>query len=78
MKPLFYIRLYGGVMIKNLKVFIRWGLFSIFIGLFVGAFSTLFAFCLRQVTGFRTENPWLILFLPAAGIIIVFLYRVLH
>lgn len=78
MKPLFFIRLYGGVMIKNLKVFLRWGLFSIFIGLFVGAFSTLFAFCLRQVTELRTENPWLIFFLPAAGVVIVFLYRVLH
>ena len=47
-----------------------------FVGLFVGAFSTLFAFCLRQVTSFRTENPWLILCLPLAGVVIVFLYGV--
>ena len=59
---------------RNLAVFIRWGIFSAFAGLFVGAFSTLFAFCLRQVTSFRTENPWLILCLPLAGVVIVFLY----
>lgn len=61
---------------RNLAVFIRWGIFSAFVGLFVGAFSTLFAFCLRQVTSFRTENPWLILCLPLAGVMIVFLYGV--
>lgn len=61
---------------RNLAVFIRWGIFSAFVGLFVGAFSTLFAFCLRQVTAFRTENPWLILCLPLAGVVIVFLYGV--
>ena len=61
---------------RNLAVFIRWGIFSAFVGLFVGAFSTLFAFCLRQVTSFRTENPWLILCLPLAGVVIVFLYGV--
>ena len=61
---------------RNLAVFIRWGIFSAFVGLFVGAFSTLFAFCLRQVTSFRTGNPWLILCLPLAGVVIVFLYGV--
>ena len=61
---------------RNLAVFIRWGIFSAFAGLFVGAFSTLFAFCLRQVTTFRTQNPWIILLLPLAGVVIVFLYGV--
>lgn len=65
-----------GRIMRNLAVFIRWGIFSAFVGLFVGAFSTLFAFCLRQVTAFRTENPWLILCLPLAGVVIVFLYGV--
>ena len=74
MKKLVLLRLYTGRMLKNLQVFIRWGLCSVFIGLFVGAFSTLFAFCLRQVTDFRTTYPWMIFFLPAGGILIVFLY----
>lgn len=69
---LFYI----GRISRNLKVFIRWGIFSAFVGLFVGAFSTLFAFCLRQVTAFRTANPWMILLLPLAGVVIVFLYGI--
>lgn len=76
MRQIKMIRFYIGRMMRNLAVFIRWGIFSAFVGLFVGAFSTLFAFCLRQVTSFRTENPWLILCLPLAGVVIVFLYGV--
>lgn len=72
------IRFYIGRIIKNLLVFIRWGIFSTFVGLFVGAFSTLFAFCLRQVTDFRTGHPQLIFLLPLAGVLIVFLYGVFH
>ncbi len=74
MRQIKMIRFYMGRISRNLAVFIRWGIFSAFVGLFVGAFSTLFAFCLRQVTAFRTENPWLILCLPLAGVVIVFLY----
>lgn len=76
MRQIKMIRFYIGRIMRNLAVFIRWGIFSAFVGLFVGAFSTLFAFCLRQVTSFRTENPWLILCLPLAGVVIVFLYGV--
>lgn len=76
MRQIKMIRFYIGRIMRNLAVFIRWGIFSAFVGLFVGAFSTLFAFCLRQVTSFRTENPWLILCLPLAGVMIVFLYGV--
>ena len=67
MRQIKMIRFYIGRIMRNLAVFIRWGIFSAFVGLFVGAFSTLFAFCLRQVTSFRTENPWLILCLPLAA-----------
>lgn len=76
MRQIKMIRFYIGRIMRNLAVFIRWGIFSAFVGLFVGSFSTLFAFCLRQVTSFRTENPWLILCLPLAGVVIVFLYGV--
>lgn len=76
MRQIKMIRFYIGRIMKNLAVFIRWGVFSTFVGLFVGAFSTLFAFCLRQVTTFRTQNPWIILLLPLAGVVIVFLYGV--
>ena len=76
MRQIKMIRFYIGRIMRNLAVFIRWGIFSAFVGLFVGSFSTLFAFCLRQVTAFRTENPWLILCLPLAGVVIVFLYGI--
>ena len=49
MRQIKMIRFYIGRIMRNLAVFIRWGIFSAFVGLFVGAFSTLFAFCLRQV-----------------------------
>lgn len=75
-KKLILIRLYLRKLLKNLKVLIRWTFFSIITGLFVGAISTLFAFCLHEVTGFRTEHTWLILLLPVAGLLIVFLYQI--
>lgn len=70
----FYIRR----IYRNISTFIRWGIFSTIVGLVVGAFSTLFAFCLGQVTEIRTEHPELILFLPLAGVLIIFLYGVFH
>lgn len=58
--------------------FLKWGIVSVAAGLIVGAFSTLFAFCLLQVTDIRTKYPGLILFLPLAGVFIVFLYGIFH
>lgn len=63
---------------RNIKTFLRWGTFSAITGLVVGGFSTLFAFCLKMVTGYRMENPWLILLLPLAGVVIVLLYGLFH
>lgn len=68
----FYIRR----IIRNFTLFSKWGVFSVFIGFVIGGFSTLFAFCLRKATAFRTDNPWMVLLLPLAGIIIVFLYSI--
>lgn len=76
MRKLKMLQFYMGRILRNLGVFVRWGIFSTFVGLFVGAFSTLFAFCLRQVTDFRTVHPQMILLLPFAGLFIVFLYRI--
>lgn len=70
------IKFYFRRIYHNIKTFLRWGIFSAIIGFVVGAFSILFAECLIQVTDFREKNPWLILFLPLAGIVIVFLYGV--
>lgn len=68
----FYIRrLY-----RNVYTLLKWCIFASIVGLVVGGFSTLFAYCLHKVTDFRTENPELILFLPIAGVTIVFLYGI--
>jgi len=68
----FYIRR----IIRNLVLFAKWGVFSTFTGLVIGGFSTFFAVCLQNVTKFRAASPWIIFFLPLAGVVIVFLYSV--
>ena len=74
MRQLKIIRLSIHKMLRNIHTFVRWGLLAVVTGLVIGGFSTLFAACLRFVTDFRTERPWMIFFLPFAGIFIVFLY----
>ncbi len=53
----------------------KWLIIGTGIGLFVGGISTLFGHALWWARNVRTEYPVLILGLPVAGIIIVFLYR---
>lgn len=76
MKRVEMYKFYARRILRNNKLFLKWGFFSVFTGLFVGGFSTLFAFCLRKVTEYRTQNPYMILFLPLGGIFIVFLYSI--
>lgn len=61
---------------RNLYTFARWGVLSLAAGLVVGGFSSLFARCLHFVTDFRTSHTFMILFLPLAGLLIVFLYHI--
>lgn len=76
MKQTAMIKFFVRRIYHNMKVFIKWGIFSTITGLVVGGFSTLFAECLHFVTDFRTEHTWMILFLPLAGVFIVFLYHI--
>lgn len=62
----------------NFAQFLRWFIISSLTGLFVGAISCFFSFCLHGAVEFRLANPWIIFFLPFAGLLIVFLYRLLH
>lgn len=64
--------------ISNMTLFAKWMLISIITGIVVGAVSSFFAFCLKCVTTYRTEHPWIIYFLPLAGCCIVALYSLLH
>lgn len=67
---------YSGM--SNMFQFLRWLLISTATGLIVGSVSTLFNFGLKIAVNFRHSHLWIIGFLPFAGLLIVFLYRVFH
>ena len=60
---------------SNLFQFLRWMLISTLTGLVVGSVSTIFNFGLKFAVDFRHAHLWVVLFLPVAGLAIVFLYR---
>ena len=53
----------------------KWVLLAVIVGIVVGLVGTAFYFCFDWVTEVRTEYPWLIFLLPAAGLLIVWCYR---
>jgi len=55
---------------------LKWIFLAIIVGAISGSFGTFFYFSLNYVTTLRINNPWLIYFLPIAGLCIVFLYRI--
>ncbi len=57
---------------------VKWVIFAILSGIFVGFVATIFFFCMEFVTESRVSHPWLIFLLPAGGVAIVGLYRMLH
>lgn len=63
---------------QNLVQYVRWLFLSSVIGVAVGAFCSLFSYCLNFSTQFRTDHDFVIFLLPLGGILIVFLYRFLH
>jgi len=62
--------------IYNLKNGIKWILLAVLIGLTVGAAGSSFDYLLKRAEGLRLACPWLLYFLPAGGLVIVFLYRI--
>lgn len=59
----------------SIKTLFKWLLISTIIGLIVGTVGSLFGHTLLRVNAFRAKYPTIILGLPAAGLLIVFLYR---
>lgn len=55
--------------------FFKWLAISVLIGVAVGLIASLFGIGLTYVTQLREKFPWLLLFLPLSGLIIVFLYN---
>lgn len=62
--------------IHSIKIFFKWVFFSIIIGLIVGIFGTLFHYSIEIATEIRMDNPWIFWFLPAGGLLIIFLYSI--
>ena len=65
----------GDKIFKKIFLLGRWIVMAMISGLVVGAFATLFAKSMNFVTNLRTQNPYIILALPLAGIVIVGIYR---
>ncbi len=59
----------------NLLALVKWLAMGLITGSIVGLSATLFYYALYYANSFREENPWILFFLPAAGLLIVFLYR---
>ena len=56
----------------------KWILFAILSGIIIGFVGTAFCYGINAVTDLRIRYPWLIFLLPAGGLAIVGLYRLLH
>lgn len=59
----------------SILTFFKWMLFASIIGTFVGIIGSLFHIGLDLATKFRMEHNYIILLLPAGGIIIALLYK---
>ena len=62
---------------KYFKIFFKWGLLGLFMGLLGGAIGAGFHHALHFVTHVRGEHPWLVFLLPVGGLLTIGLYRLL-
>jgi H+/Cl- antiporter ClcA len=62
-------------LVGRIRVLFRWLLLGSLTGVVVGAFGGLFSHAISFATSFRTDHDYIILGLPLAGLLIVFLYR---
>ena len=62
----------GGIIFLH---FLRWGVISCAIGAFIGAVGAGFYFAMQYVTDLRGTHPFLLYFLPLAGLVIALLYE---
>ncbi len=61
--------------IEHSRDFARWLAISLIVGGIMGAVGTAFHFALEWAAETRDSHPWMVLLLPASGLLIVFLYR---
>ena len=60
---------------RNTLAFGKWLLLSLVVGLICGGVGCLFHMLIELATDFRTENSFMIYFLPAGGLLIVLIYQ---
>lgn len=79
-----YYRMRGWILhnlthvLLHLRLLIRWIFLSVLTGLIIGGVGSAFVYFIKRSTALRLSHPWLILTLPAGGILIVLLYKLLH
>lgn len=64
--------------LDEIKISLKWVVFSILSGAVIGSVGTLFYFCMSIVTLIREKNPWIIWLLPIGGLLIAGAYHMLH
>lgn len=62
----------------NIHYFVKWTLISAVIGIVVGAVGTVFGHGVAWATRVWNRYHWTVFLMPAAGVLIVWLYRVCH
>ncbi|WP_220721299.1 voltage-gated chloride channel family protein [Agarivorans litoreus] len=60
---------------STLLVLLRWLLLLIPLAFVVGSLNALFLYLLDYASHTRADNPYLLYFLPLAGVVVVFIYR---
>lgn len=61
---------------KIALAFAKWFIPSVVVGIAVGVVGALFGEALGFATSFRTEHPFLVFFLPLAGLLLVLVYQI--
>ncbi len=61
---------------EQMKTSLRWSIISLLTGVVIGLVGALFVKSMGFVTSLREQYPWILLGLPLAGLIIVFLYKI--
>ena len=69
------IKYYFGRFRQDAANLVKWFLLAGLVGIIVGGISSLFSHALEAVTTYRETYSWLFYLLPAAGLVIVFLYE---
>ncbi len=58
-----------------IKMLLKWSVLAIISGIICGLIGSLFHYAVDYATEIRSQHLWLIFFLPLAGLLIVFIYR---